>query len=151
MSVWTQNKIISGIKLQRSGGQDLIYKAGHRNNFLTYNCIISKHNVITSYLSFKFCTFNTLLFHLLLCHGQTMTLTEVLILVLVDLTGMTSMFDSIQTHTFIIASVSARACLAKYLSLLIFSSKASGTSGTRKSINLHIPNTICWNMYMHWV
>lgn len=72
------------------------------------------------------------------------------ILVPVHLIGISSTFDFIQTHTFIIASVSARACLAKYLSLLIFSSKASGTSGTRKSINLHIPNTTCWNLYGAW-
>ena len=45
--------------------------------------------------------------------------------------------------TIVTAPLSARACLAKYCSRLIFNSRSCGTSGTTKSMRRHTPNTRC--------
>lgn len=52
--------------------------------------------------------------------------------------------SALATLTCMMASESARACLARYRSRFIFSSRLWGTSGTMMSIRRQMPKTTCW-------
>ena len=60
-------------------------------------------------------------------------------------------YQWIKLLTLLSASVSAKACLAKNFSRFIFISRASGTSGTKKSIRSQIPKTTCCKNAKTWI
>ena len=53
--------------------------------------------------------------------------------------------EKVELRTRVAAPVSASACLARYLSRLIFKSRLRGISGTMTSIRRHTPITTCCN------